>query len=102
MRRWKLIATALLSMILSPHFVCATDIPVTPTGPVFTVPSLIWGQSGPNGVNNNFFFTPLSLNENVCVYIYNNNPTNTHTVNLNIIVTGNPTAKPSDGTWTGI
>src|SRR5882757_3887908 len=44
--------------------------------------NLVWGASGPGGVNNNFIFTPPSTDSAVCVYFTNKNPTNAHTVNL--------------------
>lgn len=79
----------------------ATDIPITPTGPVFQLqPALTWGTSGPGGFNNNFFFTPLAVNESVCVYVKNNNTTNLHTFTGAIAVTSDPSnSSPSGGTW---
>lgn len=100
--RWA-IALALLSVASLAN---ATDIPITPTGPVwkFTAPggpgALTWGVTGPGGFNNNFFFTPINNNENVCVYVYNNNPTNAHTFLSSVVVNGNPSnGTPSDATW---
>ncbi len=95
-----------LEMILalfSAPLICATDIPVFPTGPVFQLNNLVWGQSGPIGFNNNFFFTPLNQNESVCVFVYNNNTTSAHGFSMSIAVTGNPSStKPSDGTWQNV
>jgi hypothetical protein len=78
----------------------ASDNPVFPTGPIFQLKNLVWGQTGPNGFNNNFFFTPLSVNESVCVLVYNNNTTNSHPFSMSITISGDPANKtPSDGTW---
>jgi len=78
-----------------------TDIPITPTGPVFKLlPAPTWGISGPTGFNNNFFFTPLSQNESVCVFVKNNNTTNAHTFTASISINSDPAnSSPSDGTW---
>lgn len=105
MRLLKLILIVKLIFIAAalsvPQVARGTDIPITPTGAVFkfqTTP--VWGQSGPGGFNNNFFFTPINVNESVCVYVYNNNPTNAHTYIASITVTANPSnTTPSDGTW---
>jgi hypothetical protein len=76
------------------------DIPIFPTGPVYRLNSLTWGVSTQPGFNNNYFFTPLSLNESVCVYVKNNNPTNPHTFTASIVVTPDASnSTPSDGTW---
>jgi hypothetical protein len=91
-----------LALLLSlASFAGASDIPITPTGPVFQIqPALTWGTSGPGGFNNNFFFTPINVNESVCVYVYNNNTTNPHPFTASITITGNPTEQtPADGTW---
>lgn len=99
MRRWKLIAIFLLA-ILSPHFVCATDIPIFPTGPVFPLNNLAWGTSTQPGFNNNFFFTPYFSSESVCIYVYNNNPTNAHLFTISVSTTADPSnSSPSGGTW---
>jgi hypothetical protein len=100
----RLAALALLLIIATLCFPSpsrATDIPINPPGPSFKFPQpLIWGQSGAQGFNNNYFFTPYFINEGVCVYVYNNNPTNVHTFTVSIVVTGNPqSTTPSDGTW---
>jgi len=92
-----LLAAGILSVAPIAH---AADNNIFPTGPVYQFsPQLLWGN-GPQSFNNNYFFTPLNVNENVCVFVYNNNPTNPHTFNFSITVTGNPSEKtPSDGTW---
>jgi len=72
----------------APLITRGADVPITPTGPVYIVSgSLAWGISGANGFNNNFFFTPLSQNESVCIYVKNNNPTNLHGFSVSVNVT---------------
>lgn len=77
------------------------NIPIFPSGPVYVASSsLVWGTSGANGFNNNFFFTPLSVNESVCVFVSNNNPTSAHTFSLILKSNLNPAnITPSDNTW---
>lgn len=80
----------------------AADIGTNPPGPTFSLPTLAWGPSTATslGFNNNFWFSPLSPNESVCVYVYNNNTTNPHPFNAAILVSANPQElTPSDGTW---
>lgn len=102
----KLVLALLLACAPFAH---ASDIGITPTGPVYAFAQqpflgpLAWGTNGPGGFNNNFFFVPLALNENICLYVYNNNPTNPHTFTASIVITGNPSElTPSDGTWQAI
>lgn len=88
-------------LLLSPGPLEATDIPISPTGPVYRLNNLAWGTSVQPGFNNNYFFTPLNLNESVCVYVKNNNTTNAHPFTMSITVTSDPSnTTPSDGTWT--
>lgn len=95
----KLFLTALLAMSV-PLIVRGTDIPIFPTGPVFRLNNLVWGQSGPQGFNNNFFFTPLSQAGYVCAYVFNNNPTNGHAYGAAIALTGDATSSsPSQPSW---
>jgi len=79
-----------------------TDIPIFPIGPVFKLPfNPTWGISGPNGFNNNFFFTPIAQNGSICVYVKDNNTTNAHSFSASILVSADPSnTTPSDGTWT--
>lgn len=80
----------------------ANDIQINPTGPVFRVnnQTLAWGITGGGGIQNNFFFSPLSPSEYVCTYVYNNNPTNQHGILVTINITANVLSTgPSDGTW---
>jgi hypothetical protein len=78
----------------------ANDVQISPTGPTFGLTNLTWGVTGANGFNNNFFFSPLFLNESVCVYVYNNNTTNNHSFSVGVSVNGNPqNTTPSDGSW---
>ena len=92
---------ALLALLLSPILVRATDINIFPTGPIYKItPALAWGTSTNPGFNNNYFFTPININESVCVFVYNNNPTNAHTFTASIQVTGDPASTgPSTGSW---
>lgn len=100
MKLRNLFFSALIALVC-PLLIKGADIPVTPTGPVFKFSNaLTWGISGAGGFNNNFFFTPLSLNESVCVYIKNNNPSNPHTFTASIVTHSDPAnISPSDGTW---
>lgn len=74
---------------------------IFPTGQVYQLNNLIWGTTGTAfGFNNNFYFAPLNLNESVCIFVYNNNPTSSHTFTASIVLTANPNEKtPSDGSW---
>lgn len=106
MKKFLLYILFLLFVILD-GAVFAADIPIVPTGPVYAfanqpqLGTLAWGTSGPGGFNNNFFFVPTFFpNGSVCVYVYNNNPTNAHTFQVTLLVSGNPSnTTPSDGTW---
>lgn len=90
---------ALLAALSFVPQVRATDYAIYPTGAVYRLTNLQWGVSGGTGFNNNFFFTPTNVNENVCVYVYNNNPTNAHSFTLSILLNGNPAnTSPSDAT----
>lgn len=77
------------------------NIQIFPTGPVYKIsPSLAYNTSGPGGLNNAFFFSPLNLNESVCVFLKNNNTTNSVSFNMSILATSDPTnSTPLDGTW---
>jgi len=59
--------------------------------------SLTWGSSGgfgncqvasSCGFNNNFLFTPLNPDQGICIFITNNNPTNSHTFTIAVSQTG--------------
>jgi hypothetical protein len=103
MRKLKILA-ALFAILSVPSLSHGTDIPINPTGTTFLLqPTLAWGQAGAQGFNNNYFFVPIVANENVCVYVFNNNPTNAHTFSGVIKVNGNPNnTTPSDATWQGL
>jgi len=92
---------SVMFLMSAPLITRGADVPITPTGPVYIVSgSLAWGISGANGFNNNFFFTPLSQNESVCIYVKNNNPTNLHGFSVSVNVTYNPgDTTPSNGLW---
>jgi hypothetical protein len=100
MKRLKMLGTLAL-LLLSPILVSATDVNIFPTGPIYKItPALVWGTSTQPGFNNNYFFTPLAINESVCVFVYNNNTTSAHTFTAAIQVTGDPASiGPSTGTW---
>jgi hypothetical protein len=89
-----------IALMASTPSVRATDIPIFPTGPVYRLTNLVWGTSTQPGFNNNYFFTPLSQNESVCVYVRNNNTTNAHTFTASIVINSDPAnISPSDATW---
>lgn len=98
----KILAAAILALLAA----CGINaqqqnIQVFPTGPVFKIsPSLAYNTSGPGGLNNIFFFTPLNLSESVCVFLKNNDTTNSASFNMSIIATSDPAnSTPTDGTW---
>src|SRR5260370_12758681 len=97
----KLFLLLAMLCLFIPSIASATDIPLpTIGGPIYKLNSLVWGNSGPQGFNNNFYFVPLAQNEYVCVYVYNQNPSNSHTFSASIAVTGDPTSTtPSANTW---
>jgi hypothetical protein len=103
MRKLRNTVTAILTLALLSFFAAvaqASDVQVNPTGQSFPINGLIWGQSVGMGFNNNFFFSPLFPSGSVCVYVYNNNPTNAHTFTVQVAYTGDPTSTgPSTGTW---
>jgi hypothetical protein len=51
-----------------------------------------WGN-GAAAVNNNFVFSPLNPNTQVCLYVTNNNPTNSHSFTVNLLQAGDPQVK---------
>jgi hypothetical protein len=101
MRRLKILA-ALLAILSVPSLSRGTDVNIFPNGPIYSnLRSLVWGTSGSNGFNNNFFFTPINQTGSVCVYVYNNNPTNIHVFTGSITITANSqSTTPSDLSWT--
>lgn len=89
---------AVLALLSAPICTLGADIAIAPTGATFKLPgTYAWGTAGPGGINNSFFFTPFYTQENVCVYVYNNNTTNSHTFSGNISVTGDPGATGPSG-----
>ena len=95
-----IVSCAAVAAILFCVPVRANDVQINPVGPVFPINNLVWGSSGAQGFNNNYFFAPLSQNESTCVYVYNNNTTSAHTFIASIVITANNNEKtPSDGTW---
>jgi hypothetical protein len=52
--------------------------------------SISWAGSGPGNLNNNFIFSPVDPNQGFCLFISNNNPTNSHTVSVTVSQTGDP------------
>lgn len=100
MRKRNLVTVAALLLLCASAR--AADIAVNPPGPVSPLPTLAWGPTTATalGFNNNFWFSPLSPSESVCVYVYNNNTTNPHPFNASILISANPQEQtPSDGTW---
>jgi hypothetical protein len=102
-RRLIEICLGILLAVSVPQITRGTDIPIFPTGPVFQLKGLVWGNAGPQGFNNNFFFTPSAVNESVCVYVKNNNTSNPHTFVASITINADANnVTPSDGTWQNI
>lgn len=99
----KIFAAVLLALLAGCASVDAQqqNIQIFPTGPVFKIsPSLAYNTSGPGGLNNIFFFTPLNLSESVCVFLKNNDTTNSASFNMSILATSDPAnTTPTDGTW---
>jgi hypothetical protein len=99
-RFYRAIAALALLMLFSSAVAQAADYAINPTGNNFQLNNLVWGTSGANGFNNNYYFTPLYANGSVCVSVENNNPTSTHTFTILIQTTSDATENsPSDGTW---
>jgi hypothetical protein len=94
-------ALVLLLLLCAGISANATNIPVFPTGPVYSVPGLIWGNNSATGIgtNNIFFFTPLNANETMCAYVYNNNPTNSHPLTVQIFFTADPGSTTPNTSW---
>ncbi len=81
---------ALVLVALAVPAFAQSDIFITGTN-AYTIlgRGLAWGT----GVNNNFIFTPLNPNTQVCVYVTNNNPTNSHSFTLALYQAGDPQVK---------
>lgn len=96
-------AALLAALFLAPQS-RAADVPIFPSGPVFKISSgLTYNCSTAGCLNQNFFFTPLNLSESVCVFLKNNDTTNSVSFNLAILATSDPlNITPSDGTWNTI
>lgn len=56
-----------------------------------------WGVSGASGSNNNYIFTPFNPNSGVCIQLFNQDPVNTHTFNVNAASTFDPTVQAFAG-----
>lgn len=73
------------------------DIFITGTNPyTILARGAAWGSSAGQpfpGVNNNFLFPPLNPNTQVCLYITNNNPTNSHAFTVTLLQAGDPAVK---------
>lgn len=66
---------------------------------------LAWGGSGLGTIGQNFIFAPLDPNQGFCVFIFNNNPSSTHTVSLTVAQTGDPSVKTygnNTARWTNV
>jgi hypothetical protein len=100
-RKFLGVVAVLSALLLSSRPAGATDIQIYPTGPSFSLKSLVWGTATQPGFNNNYFFVPATnLNGSVCIYVENNNPTNAHPFTVSISVTSDPDeTTPSNGTW---
>jgi hypothetical protein len=87
--------------LLFPFHASGTDVPIFPTGPVYKItPALTFGSSAPGGFNANFFFTPINVNESICVFFRAANLANVHTFSVAITTTPDPAeTTPSDAFW---
>lgn len=96
---------ALILLFALPVF-CQSDILVSVHSPYFDLGrSLKFGQSGVGGVNNNFIFNPYAPQTGTCIWFYNNNPTNTHNVGINVLTSADPNVTSfigNQGKWAGI
>lgn len=59
---------------------------------------LVWGTSGRGGIQNNFLFTPINPDQGICVFVANNNPTNSHAITLQVFQTGDSQQSSYTGT----
>lgn len=84
-------------LLLTLALFCATaygqiDIRVTNQigSPIIIGRGLGWGASGLNKVNNNFIVTGINPNQGTCIQFFNNNPTNSHTFQVQLSQTIDP------------
>jgi hypothetical protein len=52
--------------------------------------NMSWVGSGFGNIGNSFIFTPTSPDEGFCLFVTNNNPTNSHTFSVVVSQTGDP------------
>jgi hypothetical protein len=66
---------------------------------------IAWGGSGSGNLNNNYIFHPVTPDEGFCLFLSNNNPTNSHTVTVAVSQTGDPAVNSFQGLaqkWNGV
>jgi hypothetical protein len=51
---------------------------------------IAWGGSGFGNTNNNYIFHPVTPDEGFCLFLSNNNPSNSHTITVAVSQTGDP------------
>ena len=67
--------------------------------------SLIWGGTGFGTIGQNFIFHPLDPNQGFCLFLFNNNPSNSHTFTVTVAQTGDPALQAYSGStahWTSV
>lgn len=83
-------------LFLFSQLVFAADVQVPRTGTIVLLTTTNWGGS----FNNNYVFSSTTTDTGTCVTVVNNNPTSSHTYNLNVQITSDsrsngPTADPT-------
>lgn len=76
------------------------------TSPYLTLGrGLQWGGTGFGTIGQNFIFHPLDPNQGFCVFLFNNNPTSTHSITVTVAQTGDPSINTYQGNtqrWTTV
>jgi hypothetical protein len=88
---WKLgrVARWTLAWLVLASIVFAQDVRKTATTNYVQFLNVPWGN-GAGAFNNNFWFNTLQTEQGVCVWISNNNTTNSHSFSLVVSSTANP------------
>lgn len=58
---------------------------------------LVWGGQGLGTVGQNFIFHPVDPNQGFCVFVFNNNPSNSHSFSITVAQTGDPAIQTYQG-----
>lgn len=90
--RWMwMLFPAILAVCSLPGF-SQTDIKTTAIGPYIGLArNAVWGSVGRGNIGNAYIYTPQTSGAMSCVYLANNNPTNSHSFTLKFLTTGDPT-----------